>query len=92
MFPLVEFYHKEIFDVINYYKPRAIGWDMGSDIFEFITMARTFDTIQKQKLPVKVTANESAGPSQTYADMILLENGILGGQNTILTPTKGYLP
>ena len=54
---------------------------MGSDIYEFITMARTYSTIQKEKLPIKITANESAGPSQTYADMILLENGILGGKS-----------
>ncbi len=75
-----EFYHNEIFKALRYYQPRALGWDMGSDIYEFITIARTYATIQKDKLPVKVAANESAGPSQPYADMVLLENGLLGGK------------
>lgn len=75
-----EFYHNEIFKALRYYQPRALGWDMGSDVYEFITIARTYATIQKDKLPVKVAANESAGPSQPYADMVLLENGLLGGK------------
>ncbi len=75
-----DFYHKEIFKALKFYQPRALGWDMGSDIYEFITIARTYDTIQQEKLPVKVTANESAGPSQPYTDMVLQENGLLGGK------------
>ena len=75
-----EFYHNEIFKALRYYQPRALGWDMGSDSYEFITIARTYSQIQEDKLPVKVAANESAGPSQLYADMVLLENGLLGGK------------
>ena len=77
-----DFYHKEIFKAIRYYKPRAIGWDMGSDLNEFLTIARTYETIRKEKLPVKVVANESAGPTQLYSDMVLLENGLLGGKSS----------
>lgn len=77
-----DFYHKEIFKAIRYYTPRAIGWDMGSDLNEFLTIARTYETIRKEKLPVKVVANESAGPTQLYSDMVLLENGFLGGKSS----------
>ncbi len=76
-----DFYHNEIFKALRFYQPRALGWDMGSDIYEFITIARTYLTIQNEGLPVKVVANESAGPSQPYTDMVLLENGLLGGKS-----------
>ncbi|MBR2344715.1 MAG: carbohydrate binding domain-containing protein [Lentisphaeria bacterium] len=75
------FYLKEIFEAINFYAPRAIGWDMGSNLDEFMVMAETYDRLRKDGGKVKVVANESAGPSQAYTDMVMLENGLLGGKS-----------
>lgn len=76
-----KFYLNEIFAAINFYQPRAIGWDMGSDLDEFSVMAETYDRLRKAGGKIKVVANESAGPTQAYADMVLLENGLLGGKS-----------
>ena len=76
-----KFYLKELFTAIDFYHPRAIGWDMGSDLDEFSVMAETYDRLRKRGHHVKVVANESAGPTQAYADMIMLENGLLGGKS-----------
>ena len=75
------FYLKEIFDAMAYYKPRAIGWDMGSDLHEFSVMAETYDRLRRAGHKIKVVANESAGPTQPYSDMVILENGLMGGKH-----------
>lgn len=75
------FYLNEIFTAMNYYRPRAIGWDMGSNLEEFSVMAETYDRLRRAGGKIKVVANESAGPTQAYADMVLLENGLLGGKS-----------
>lgn len=75
------FYLNEIFAAMDYYRPRAIGWDMGSNLEEFSVMAETYDRLRKDGGKIKVVANESAGPTQAYADMVLLENGLLGGKS-----------
>ncbi|MBQ7208305.1 MAG: carbohydrate binding domain-containing protein [Lentisphaeria bacterium] len=77
-----EFYLKEIFAAIRFYSPRAIGWDMGSDLDEFSVIAETYDRLRREGGKVKAVANESAGPTQAYADMVLLENGMLGGKSS----------
>ena len=75
------FYLKEIFKAMDYYQPRAIGWDMGSDLDEFSVMAETYDRLRKAGHKIRVVANESAGPTQAYADMVMLENGLMGGKH-----------
>ena len=75
------FYLKEIFDAINFYQPRAIGWDMGSDFDEFSVIAETYTRLRNAGGHVKAVANEGAGPTQLYVDMVLLENGLLGGKS-----------
>lgn len=76
-----KFYLNEIFTAIRFYSPRAIGWDMGSDLDEFSVIAETYDRLRQEGGKVKAVANESAGPTQAYSDMVLLENGILGGKS-----------
>lgn len=75
------FYLKEIFKAMDYYQPRAIGWDMGSDLDEFSVMAETYDRLRKAGHKIRVVANESAGPTQAYVDMVMLENGLMGGKH-----------
>ncbi len=76
-----KFYLDEIFTAINFYQPRAIGWDMGSDLHEFSVIAETYTRLRNAGGKVKAVANESAGPTQAFADMVLLENGLLGGKS-----------
>ncbi|MBR2720843.1 MAG: carbohydrate binding domain-containing protein [Lentisphaeria bacterium] len=76
-----KFYLDEIFTAINFYEPRAIGWDMGSDLDEFSVIAETYTRLRNAGGKIKAVANESAGPTQAYADMVLLENGLLGGKS-----------
>ena len=76
-----KFYLDEIFTAINFYQPRAIGWDMGSDLNEFAVIAETYTRLREAGGKVKAVANESAGPTQAFADMVLLENGLLGGKS-----------
>lgn len=76
-----EYYLKEIFAAMDYYAPRAIGWDMGSDLHEFSVIAETYDRLRKAGHKIRVVANESAGPTQAYADMVMLENGLMGGKH-----------
>ena len=76
-----KFYINECMEAINYYRPAAIGWDMGNDIHEFMVMAEIYELLKKAGIPAKVVANESAGPTQAYCDMALLENGLLGGKS-----------
>lgn len=75
------FYLKEIFEAINFYKPRAIGWDMGSDFDEFTVIAETYTRLRNAGGHVKAVANEGAGPTQLYVDMVMIENGLLGGKS-----------
>lgn len=77
-----EFYLKELFTALEFYRPAAIGWDMGSDIHEFLAIAEVYDRLRQAGGKVKVAANESGGPTQPYADMVLLENGLLGGKTS----------
>ncbi len=76
-----KFYLNEIYTFIDFYQPRAIGWDMGSDLDEFKVIATTYRHLRDQGHKIKAVANEGAGPTAAYVDMVLLENGILGGKS-----------
>jgi hypothetical protein len=75
------FYLDEIFKVMKFYQPPAIGWDMGRDIYEFLTLAETYERIQKEGMKIKTVGNEGVGPGLPYLDMALIENGLLGGKS-----------
>ena len=76
-----KFYLNEIYNYIDFLQPRAIGWDMGSDLDEFKVIATTYTHLRDQGHKIKAVANEGAGPTAAYVDMVMLENGILGGKS-----------
>lgn len=79
-----EHYIAEVKKVINFYNPAAIGWDMGwhpNHMGMFRVQAELFNWLRKTHPDKKVVSNESAGPTQFYSDMVLLENGLLGGKS-----------
>jgi len=75
-------YMKSIFAAMEFYQPKAIGWDMGSNHEEFSVIAETYTRLRRDGHKIYVVANEGAGPTQPYTDMVLLENGQLGGKSS----------
>ncbi|MBQ9804056.1 MAG: hypothetical protein IJW35_04340 [Lentisphaeria bacterium] len=81
----LDFYVKQIQDAVTYYDTKAIGWDMAwrSDHPGiFAAQARLYNYLQEKHPGKKVVTNEcGGGPTAFYSDMIILENGALGGRN-----------
>ena len=76
-----KFYMKQIFDAMDFYQPKAIGWDMGALHEEFSVLAETYTRLRNNGHKIYVVANEGAGPVQPYTDMVMIENGQLGGKS-----------
>ena len=77
-------YLKEIKTAIKFYRPKAIGWDMGwhpNHMGMFAVQAEMYNWLCQKYPNMKVVSNESSGPTQFYSDMVLLENGLLGGKS-----------
>ena len=77
-------YVKTIKKVIKFYNPAAIGWDMGwhpNHMGMFAVQAEIYEWLKKTYPEKKVVSNESSGPTQFYSDLVLLENGLLGGKS-----------
>ncbi len=77
-------YLQEVKAAVNFYNPKAVGWDMGwhpNHMGMFAVQAEIFNWLRRQHPDKKVVSNESSGPTQFYSDMVLLENGLLGGKS-----------
>jgi hypothetical protein len=77
-------YLKAIKAVVKFYKPKSIGWDMGwhpNHMGMFAVQAEMYNWLKQNHPGMKVVSNESSGPTQFYSDMVLLENGLLGGKS-----------
>lgn len=77
-------YVKTVKKVIKFYNPAAIGWDMGwhpNHMGMFAVQAEIYNWLKANYPDKKVVSNESSGPTQFYSDLVLLENGLLGGKS-----------
>ncbi len=80
-----EFYVKQVKTALEFYEPKAVGWDMGwrpEHVGMFSAQAQTYDWMRQNRPEMKVVSNEcGGGPELFCTDMALLENGALGGKN-----------
>ena len=78
------YYIDNLMSAVGYYQPKAVGWDMGWESGHrgmFRVQAEVFNLLRSQYPAMKTVSNESCGPTQFYSDLVLLENGILGGKS-----------
>ncbi|MBR2345927.1 MAG: hypothetical protein IKA71_09130 [Lentisphaeria bacterium] len=80
-----DFYVKQILTAVDYYDPKAVGWDMAwrpDHPGIFAAQARIFKCMREKYPDKKVATNECGGsPTIFYSDLVMLENGALGGRD-----------
>ncbi len=67
--------------VVDFYKPWAIGWDCaGFGPEDFLMVAAMTQKLRTNGYKTKVVGNECTGPINAYLDWTMIENGFFGGK------------